>query len=314
MKINVGVVQQAPVFFNKEASLERVAEIVRQQAATGCELLLFPESFIPGYPRGFNFGAVIGSRDQDGRELYRQYHEQSFDPKGEELQRVAKLAREHQMYIVLGVTEKEAGSLYCSMLYFSPSDGYLGKHRKLKPTGTERVIWGEGQADTLITLDTRIGKLGGLICWENYMPLARMALYQQGVEIYLAPTADAREGWISTLRHIALEGRCFVLGANQYFTPEMYPDTLQEHLADPQRCESPGGSVIISPMGELLEGPLWNASGVLRATLDLDDIPRARMDLDICGHYARPDQFVFEVPKQPQPLKEKSHGSDQPEG
>lgn len=312
MKLKVGVIQEAPVFFNKEATLQQVETIVAEQAAAGCELLLFPESFVPGYPRGFDFGAVVGSRNREGRDLYLEYLEQSFSPTGNETERMANLAREHGVYFVLGVTERDGGSLYCSMFYFSPRSGYLGKHRKLKPTGSERVIWGEGQADTLLTFDTRIGRIGGLICWENYMPLARMGMYRQGVEIYLAPTADAREGWISTLRHIALEGRCYVLGANQYFNRNMYPDKYASLLAEDDRCHSAGGSVIISPMGEILQGPLWEESGVLHAELDLDEVARARMDLDVCGHYARPDQFEFEIPGQPSPITEKDHESDQP--
>lgn len=312
MKLKVAVIQEPPVFFDKEATLERVEARVREQAKAGCKLLLFPESFVPGYPRGMGFGAVVGSRNDEGRELFRRYHASSFSCSGPEVARLEALARDTDTYIVLGVTEKEGDSLYCSMLYFSPTAGLLGKHRKMKPTGSERLVWGEGQADSLITLDTRIGKLGGLICWENYMPFARMGLYRQGVQLYLAPTADARESWISTLRHIALEGRCFVLGANQYFTHAMYPEAYQGSLAEPKRCESAGGSVIISPLGEVLQGPLWKQSGVLVEEIDLEDITRAKMDFDVCGHYSRPDQFRFEIPTQPAPINETEHERDQP--
>lgn len=313
MKLKVGVIQEAPVFFDKGATLARVEDLVREQAAAGCKLLLFPESFVPGYPRGMDFGAVVGSRNEAGRELFRLYHAASFSCTGPEVGRIENLARETDTYIVLGVTEREGESLYCSMLYFSPVAGLVGKHRKMKPTGSERLVWGEGQADSLITVNTGIGKLGGLICWENYMPFARMGLYRQGVQLYLAPTADARESWISTLRHIALEGRCFVLGSNQYFTHGMYPPQFQEYLSDAERCESAGGSVIISPLGELLQGPLWKEPGVLVEEIDLDDITRAKMDFDVCGHYSRPDQFNFEIPNQPAPINDTDHEGDQPQ-
>ena len=301
MKVNVGLVQQAAAFFDKEKGLEEVAHWTAECAQKQCDLVVFPESFIPGYPRGFDFGAVVGSRDDQGRELYNRYHQQSVDLSGPDGAYLEGLAKKHQLYLVVGITEKEPdhGSLYCSMVYVSPKEGIMGVHRKIKPTGTERVIWAEAGAESLVSFQTRIGRLGGLICWENYMPLARMSMYDKGVQIYLAPTADARESWVRSLQHIAMEGRCFVLGCNQYFTPKMYPEEFQSQLKDEQRAYCRGGSVIVSPLGDIIEGPLWDKEGLVFAQLDLEDIGRSKLDFDPKAHYNRPDIFKFDVPDQP---------------
>ena len=234
MKIKVCLIQDSPVFFDKEKTIEKVEHLSRKYAKEGCELIVFPESFIPGYPRGFSFGAKIGSRTNEGRNLYSEYHKNSLDLESRDLKRLEELAKTENIYLVIGITEKQntSGSLYCSMLYISPTDGLLGVHRKIKPTGTERVIWSEDDGKSLVTFQTKIGKLGGLICWENYMPLARISMYKKGVEIYIAPTADSREEWTSTMQHIALEGRCFVLGCNQFFTKSMYPEKYQHLVQD----------------------------------------------------------------------------------
>jgi nitrilase len=301
MKVSVGVVQDSPVFFDKAATFDKIARITKEFAGKGCELLVFPESFIPGYPRGFDFGAKVGSRTTQGREQYLLFSKESFDPSSKDMEFLEDLSKKQGVYLIMGVTEKEAksGSLYCSVLYISPTRGLLGIHRKLKPTGTERIIWGEGSGESLVSFQTKIGRLGGLICWENYMPGARMAMYSKGVEIYIAPTADARDSWIDTLKHIALEGRCFVLGCNQYFRRSMYPDQYQGLLPEDPDLICRGGSVIISPMGEILAGPLFDKQGVLMAELDLDDIVRSKLDFDVNGHYSRPDIFEFRVKNQP---------------
>jgi nitrilase len=211
------------------------------------------------------------------------------------------------IYLAVGVIEREHynGTLFCTTLYFGPDGTLLGKHRKLKPTAAERVIWGEGDGSTLTILDTEIGKIGGLICWENYMPLARMAMYNHGVEIYLAPTADARDTWQATMIHIACEGRCFVLGCNQFVTKDMYPSDLPgiEELSNQPHIMSRGGSVIISPMGKILAGPLYDCEGILYADLDRTEIIKGKMDFDVIGHYARPDVFQLTIADQPLPLK-----------
>ncbi|WP_282076162.1 carbon-nitrogen hydrolase family protein [Maribacter aquivivus] len=301
MKVKVCLIQDSPVFFDKEKTIQKIESLVKTHARQGCELIVFPESFIPGYPRGFSFGAVVGSRTEEGRKIYTEYHKNSLDIEGEELQRLVKLAKTEKVYLVIGITEKQSnnGSLFCSMLYISPTDGFLGVHRKIKPTGSERIIWSEDDGKSLVSFDTKIGKLGGLICWENYMPLARMSMYQKGVEIYIAPTADSREEWTSTMKHIALEGRCFVLGCNQYYTKSMYPEKYQHLVENEPENLCRGGSVIVSPLGKVIAGPLFDEAGALIAEIDLDEIVHAKLDFDVNGHYSRNDIFEFKANNQP---------------
>lgn len=307
MKVKVCLIQDSPVFFDQEKTIQKIEALVRTYAKQGCELIVFPESFIPGYPRGFSFGAKVGSRTDEGRKLYQEYHKNSLDIESDALTRLEKLAKTENVYLVIGATEKQqlSGSLYCSMLYISPTDGLLGVHRKIKPTGTERIIWGEADGESLVTFQTKVGKLGGLICWENYMPMARMAMYQKGVEIYIAPTADARDTWIATMRHIALEGRCFVLGCNQYYTKSMYPEQYQHLVTNEAEAMCRGGSVIVSPLGKIIAGPLFDEAGALMAVLDLDEIISSKLDFDVIGHYSRNDIFQLNVQNQPPIKKEK---------
>jgi len=294
MSIRVSVIQDSPVFFDKEKTLDKVAAWVKREAGEGCDLILFPESFVPGYPRGFDFGTKVGSRSDAGRELYLQYWQQSFEIGNKEQERLEALARSYEVYLILGVTERRAqsGSLYCSMLYISPHKGLEAVHRKIKPTGSERIIWAEGGKESLVSLQTPWGRLGGLICWENYMPEARMAMYSQGVEIYLAPTADTRETWTASMQHIALEGRCFVLSANQCVQASDIPDSFLPYLRDKSHAACRGGSLIVSPLGKVLAGPLYGSSGALRLSLDMEDIIRAKLDFDPIGHYRREDLFT----------------------
>jgi nitrilase len=301
MKIKVCVVQDSPVFFDKEKTIRKVEELTIKYAGEGCKLIVFPESFIPGYPRGFSFGATIGKRTDEGRKMYLEYHKNSFDIHSQDLKTLEALSKSQNVYIVIGVTEKDSinGSLYCSMLYISPKSGLLGVHRKIKPTGSERIIWSEAAGDSLVSFKTAIGKIGGLICWENYMPLARMAMYKQGVEIYIAPTADARENWTATMRHIALEGRCFVLGCNQFFTKSMYPGKFMSWLETEPELMCRGGSVIVGPDGQIKAGPLFDKAGALIAEIDLEEIILSKLDFDVVGHYSRDDIFDFKVLNQP---------------
>ena len=301
MKIKVAVVQDSPIFFNKEKTLKKVETLVKTYSEQGCNLIVFPESFVPGYPRGFDFGTKIGSRTDAGRQLYADFYESSIDLESEDRTRLEELAKAQQAYIVLGATEKNGtnGSLHCAMLYISPTHGLMGVHRKVKPTGTERLIWAEAGGESLVTFDTKIGKLGGLICWENYMPQARMAIYQKGVEIYIAPTADSREEWTATMKHIALEGRCFVLGCNQYYTKSMYPEKYADTVAAEAEHLCQGGSIIVSPLGKVMAGPLFGEAGTLIAELDLEEVTRSKLDFDVIGHYARPDIFEQKVNGQP---------------
>ncbi len=305
MKVKVGVVQESPVFFDKAKTLEKLEILVDAYAQKGCELLIFPESFIPGYPRGFDFGAKIGSRTDEGRQLYADYVANSIDLESEDRTRLEQLSKQKNVFLVIGVTEKQNtnGSLYCAMLYISPTHGLLGVHRKIKPTGTERLIWAEADGASLVSFHTAIGKLGGLICWENYMPQARMSMYQKGVEIYIAPTADSREEWTATMKHIALEGRCFVLGCNQYYTKSMYPKKYNHSVKEESEEICPGGSIIVSPLGKVIAGPLFGKAGVLVAELDLEDVSKSKLDFDVIGHYARNDIFELKVNGQPEMRK-----------
>ncbi len=222
--VKVAVVQAAPVLFDKGGSVDRACGLVREAGGRGGRIILLPEAFIPAYPRGFSFGMAVGSRSAEGRLLWQRYWENAIEEKSPETRALGQAAREAGAYVAIGVTERDGefsrGSLYCSLFYFGPDGSFLGKHRKLKPTGSERLIWAEGDGSTLPVFATPCGRIGGLICWENYMPLARMAIYGQGVEIYLAPTADSRDTWQATVQHIACEGRCFVLGCNQFVTKD----------------------------------------------------------------------------------------------
>ena len=303
--VKVAVVQAAPILFDCQATVKKACQLIHEAAAQGAQCILFPEAFIPAYPRGLSFGMVVGGRSTEGRRIWQMYWNNAIDIPGPATEILGAAVREAGVYLAIGVIERDSqfsrGTLYCTLLYFGPDGRVIGKHRKLKPTGAERLIWGEGDGSTLTVLATEIGRIGGLICWENYMPLARMALYSKGVELYLAPTADARETWQATLRHIACEGRCFVLGCNQFVTKDMYPASLQ---GVPELTKQPdvmcrGGSAIISPLGKVLAGPLYDQEGVLFAELDLGEIVRGKVDFDVVGHYARPDVFQLMVNEQP---------------
>ena len=299
----VAVVQAAPVLFDRDATVEKTGQLTREAAKQGARLILFPEAFIPAYPRGFSFGVTVGSRTPEGRRLWQRYLENGVDVPSEATEKLGRAAREANAYLVVGVIERDEtsrGTLYCTMLYFAPDGRLLGKHRKLKPTAAERLVWGEGDGSTLTVIDSEFGKIGGLICWENYMPLARTAMYQQGVEIYLAPTADSRDVWQATLVHIALEGRCFVLGCNQFVTKAMYPTDLPcyHELANQPEVMCHGGSAIVSPLGQVLAGPLFDQEGILYADLSLEQIAQSKFDFDVVGHYARPDVFQLRVNNQ----------------
>lgn len=303
----VAVVQAAPALFDRERTLAKVAALTAEAAARGAQLVLFPEAFIPAYPRGLSFGCVVGARRPEGRQTWQVLWENAVEVPGPAIDALAATAARHGVHLAIGVVERDAtfsrGTLYCTLLLFGPDGTLLAKHRKLKPTGSERLIWGEGDGSDLTVTPTPLGRIGGLICWENYMPLARMALYAQGVELYLAPTADARETWLATLRHIACEGRCFVLGCNQYVTKSMVPEELPgvEELADQPEVLCRGGSAIISPLGDVIAGPLYDEEGILVADLDLDEIVRAKFDFDAVGHYARPDVLQLLHRARPRP-------------
>ncbi|MEM6630288.1 MAG: carbon-nitrogen hydrolase family protein [Bacteroidota bacterium] len=290
------VVQAASELFNLEACLQKTEAWVQDAKKQGANLVVFPEAFIPGYPRGLSFGTVVGSRSAKGRKTWLSYWENAVEIPGPASNRLCDIAREAAVWLVMGVIEREpiGGTLYCTLLYIDPSGTIRGKHRKLKPTAAERIIWGEGDGKDLQVIATPFGRMGGLICWENYMPEARLMLYRQGIDIYMAPTADQRDTWQASLIHIACEGRCFVLGCNQYVTKAMYPKEIlewEEHNELPDLL-SRGGSVVISPLGQILAGPLWDQEGILYANLDLKEVAMGKLDFDVVGHYSRNDLSV----------------------
>ncbi len=302
-RFKVAVVQAAPVAFDRERTLEKVHKLVGEAAGQGARLVLFPEAFVSAYPRGQDFGAVVGARSDQGREDFRHYWESSVDVPGPAVDALSRTARSYGIYLVIGVVERERGTLYCTILFFAPDGGYLGKHRKVMPTASERLVWGFGDGSTLPVFDTPLGKLGAVICWENYMPLMRAAMYAKGIEIYCAPTADARDSWLASMRHIAIEGRCFVLSCNQYSRRRDYPTDYRSTFGDdPNAVVTRGGSCIVDPFGNLLAGPNLEGEAILTAEIDRAQIIRGKFDLDVAGHYARPDIFelhVDERPKQP---------------
>jgi nitrilase len=304
--VKVAVVQAAPILFDKALSIKKACHLIKEAGAKGSKGVLLPEAFIPAYPRGFSFGMVVGSRSVEGRCLWKRYWDNAIEIPSREVETLGEASKEAGVYLAIGVIERDGdfsrGTVYCTLLYFDPDGKLMGKHRKLKPTGSERLIWGEGDGSTMPVFSTTIGNMGGLICWENYMPLARMAMYGKGVEIYFAPTADSRETWQATMKHIALEGRCFVLGCNQFVTKEMYPSDLEtfKELSIQPDVMCRGGSVIVSPFGEVMAGPLYDKESILYAVLDLSEIAKAKLDFDVVGHYARPDIFQLHVNSAPQ--------------
>ncbi|MCI1695492.1 MAG: carbon-nitrogen hydrolase family protein [Aneurinibacillus aneurinilyticus] len=285
----------------REASTEKAVSLTLQAAEKGARLVVFPEAFIPAYPRGLSFGTKIGSRAPEGRKDWLRYWENAVPVPSETTERLGEAARQAGVYLVIGVIERDnecsGGTVYCTVLFFGPDGTLLGKHRKLKPTASERIVWGEGDGSTLPVFDTPFGKIGSLICWENYMPLARMAMYAKGVQIYIAPTADARDVWQSTIRHIAVEGRCFVLSCNQYVTKDMYPNDLAcyDELASSPHEMSSGGSAVVGPLGDYIVEPVFGREDMLIADLDIRDVAYSQLDFDVVGHYARPDVFQLLV-------------------
>lgn len=294
------VVQAASVGFDSARTLEKLRGLAADAARRQAKLAVFPEAFVSAYPKGLDFGARVGMRSPKGRDDFRRYYDSAIDVPGPATDFIGKVAAENRLFLVVGVIEREAGTLYCTVLFFADDGRYLGKHRKLMPTAMERLIWGFGDGSTLPVFDTGLGRIGAVICWENYMPLLRTAMYAKGVQIYCAPTADGRKTWLPTMQHVALEGRCFVLSCNQYSRRRDFPQDYDcAQGSDPDAVISEGGSCIISPLGEVLAGPDFDGETILTAHIDLGEIARGKYDFDVTGHYARPDIFRLHVNERP---------------
>jgi nitrilase len=294
--VRVAVAQVGSQIFNTAKALDDMEMWCAQAQKRDIEFLVFPEAYIGGYPKGLDFGARVGSRTAEGRDEFLRYWQGAIEIPGPETDRIGSFAAALKAYLVVGVIERLGGTLFCTAVYFGPDGQLLGKHRKLMPTASERLIWGCGDGSTIQLAESPYGRFGAAICWENYMPSFRSALYAQGIRLWCAPTVDDRDIWKATMRHIAYEGRCFVLSACQYATRANAPNQYACVQANaPETVLIQGGSVIVSPLGEILAGPLHDTEGLLVANVDPDDCERGKFDLDVVGHYARPDVFDLRV-------------------
>jgi nitrilase len=297
----VAAVQHAPVFLNKDATIDKACELIAQAASEGAKLAVFPEAFISGYPDWV--WLLPPSRKDLINALYRELLENAVTIPDPSVERLAKAAKQAGIYVAIGVNERntEASntSLYNTLLYFGPDGKILGKHRKLIPTGGERLMWAQGRGDTLVSFDTSLGKLGGLLCWENFMPLARNAMYESGVQIYVAPTWDSSESWLTAMRHIAREGGMFVISCAPCVKADDIPDSYEFKQFYPEGREffNKGNSCIVAPNGNLLAGPLEAEQSILYAEIDLNAITDQKWLFDVAGHYSRPDVFDFKISK-----------------
>jgi nitrilase len=302
----IAAIQASSVFLDLDASVAKACELIRQAAEGGATLAAFPEAFLPGYPLWV--WLIPSGRTHPLRALYSQLHRNSITIPGPETERLGQVAAEYGMTVAIGVNERNSeasdSTLYNTLLYIGSNGEVLGKHRKLIPTAGERLVWGQGAEAGLEVLDLPFGRLGGLICWENYMPLARYALLAAGEQIHVAPTWDRGEPWISTMRHVAKEGRCFVVGACQAFHKDHIPDSLefkQEYLGNVEGWLNPGLSLIVDPDGKIVAGPLDAEEGILFATVEPNQLVGPRWQLDVAGHYARPDLFELTVRREARP-------------
>ena len=295
-KTTVAALQIGSSPLGTQATLEHILSFEPKIIESGCQLLVMPEALLGGYPKGADFGARVGFRTPLGREQYLAYWQQAIDLDGPEIIALCLLAHRTETAITLGVIERDGTTLYCTAVYISERGELVAKHRKLMPTASERLIWGQGDGSTLPVVETSAGKIGGGICWENYMPLFRATMYAKGVQIWCAPTVDDRDIWQVSMRHIAYEGRMFLISACQY-QPAPAKQGIKTQWPE-QQALIRGGSVIISPMGEILAGPLYDEVGLISADINLAEIVKARFDLDTVGHYARSDIFQLQVNEQ----------------
>lgn len=294
-EVRVAAVQPTPVFLDRDATVERLVVSIKEAAAEEARLIVFPEAIVPGYPDWV--WRVPAWSDAD---WYARLYDQAVEIPGPVTDVLGAAAKEAGAWIAVGVNERvTSGTLYNTLLYLDPEGDMAGIHRKLLPTGGENTVWGRGDGSTLTVIETEFGRVGGLLCWENLMPLARAAMYEQGVDIYLAPTWDNSDSWICTLRHIAREGRMFVVGTNTCLHSRDIPRTLPgaDDLYPPNDDDWPsrGNTVIVGPDGAILAGPLTEEAGMLVVTIDLGRLAAERRQFDVVGHYARPDIFELNV-------------------
>lgn len=296
--VTVAVIQAGTVLGNRDETLAKLEGFAAECSKRGATFAVFPEAFIGGYPKGVLFGTSLGIRTDEGRNAFQEYADGAIEVPGSVTDAIGRIAKDNSLYLVIGVVEREGGTLYCTAIYVGPDGRLLGKHRKLVPTAFERIIWGQGNSSTLAAVESPAGRFGALICWENYMPLARVAMYEQGVELYCIPTVDDREVWIPTIRHIAREGRCFVLSSCQMLARDAYPLHWLKIAADLPEPPIRGGSCIVGPLGDILAGPLYGEEGVIVVSVDPRQLMAAKFDFDVVGHYARRDVFEFKVKEQ----------------
>jgi nitrilase len=290
-QVRVAVAQVEPVVFDRARTLDKLADIARDVAAAGARLVLFPETFVPVYPS--SRWARLLAAGSNGKPIWARLARESVQVPSADTERLGAVAREHDLYVAVGVNELAGGTLYNALLVFAPDGTLALHHRKLMPTNHERLVWGLGDGRGLETIQTDFGAVGGLICWENFMPLARAALYEAGVEVYLAPTADDTENWLESVRHIARESRAFVLSSCVFARASSYPDDVP--LGEGDDLLGRGGSAIIAPDGSYLAGPLWDEEGILFADLDPQRLYEERQRFDPAGHYSRPDVLRLRV-------------------
>ena len=296
--LNIAVVQAESIMFDKDKCIEKATGIIRECAENGAEFVVFPELFIPGYPYGMTFGFTVGSRNEDGRKDWKQYYDNSILADGPEMNKLIETVIANQVYVSIGYSEVDCttATLYNSNMMITP-DGKTFNHRKLKPTGSERVVWGDADRDFFPVMDTPWGPVGNLICWESYMPLARVALYQKGITLYISPNTNDNPEWQDTIRHIAIEGHCYFINCDMVITKKMYPDTCNGsgEISKLPDIVCRGGSCIIDPYGHTISESIWDEEGIIYAELDMSKVPASRMEHDVCGHYARPDVSKLHV-------------------
>jgi nitrilase len=297
--VRVACVQAEPVILDRDATIEKLAALTAEAAGEGAQLVVFPETFLPVYPSSRWAKALAGWADPRAKEAFARLRRESLEVPSQEERRLGEIAREHGVWLVTGVNEvdpEKPGTIYNSLLYHAPDGTLAEHHRKLVPTNHERLVWGQGDGRGLRAIETPLGRIGGLICWENYMPLARFSLYESGVEIYIASTADDGDAWQATLVHIARESRAFVVAPSHFQRAASYPDDFPlRELFDGVDVLGRGGSAVLAPDGSYLAGPLYDEEGVLYAELEPDRLFEERQRFDPAGHYNRPELLRFEL-------------------